>query len=44
MEKTYTGRQLDQISYPMGGFGAGMICLEGNGSLSKLSLPPGLPL
>jgi len=38
MEKIYTNRNLDQISYPMGGIGAGMICLEGNGSISKVSL------
>jgi len=38
MEKAYSGRKLDQVAYPMGGFGTGMICLEGNGSISKVSL------
>lgn len=38
MEKVYEKRQLDQISYPMGGFGTGMICLEGNGAIGKVSL------
>lgn len=38
MEKVYTKRNLDQVAYPMGGIGAGMICLEGNGSISKVSL------
>jgi uncharacterized protein (DUF608 family) len=31
----YTGEYLDQIAFPMGGIGAGMVCLEGNGALSK---------
>jgi len=38
MEKVYTKRQLDQISYPMGGIGAGMICLEGNGAIGSVSV------
>ena len=38
MEKTYSGRQLDRVAYPLGGFGTGMICLEGNGSIGKVSL------
>ena len=38
MEKVYEKRQLDQISYPLGGFGTGMICLEGNGAIGKVSL------
>jgi uncharacterized protein (DUF608 family) len=29
---------LNQIAFPMGGIGAGMICLEGTGALSKFSL------
>jgi uncharacterized protein (DUF608 family) len=29
---------LDHIAFPMGGIGAGMICLEGTGALSKFSL------
>jgi uncharacterized protein (DUF608 family) len=36
--KTYTGRNLDLISYPMGGIGAGMVCLQGTGSLGNVSV------
>jgi len=35
---TYTGRNLDHIMFPMGGIGAGMVCLEGNGSFSGVSI------
>jgi uncharacterized protein (DUF608 family) len=35
---TYEGTRLGQIAFPMGGMGAGMICLEGTGALSKFSL------
>lgn len=34
----YTGERLDHISYPMGGIGAGMICLDGAGALSHVSI------
>ena len=34
----YRGDNLNQIAFPMGGIGAGMICLEGTGALSKFSL------
>jgi uncharacterized protein (DUF608 family) len=34
----YTGEQLGQISFPMGGIGAGMICLDGAGALSQVSI------
>lgn len=34
----WTGEKLDYWAFPMGGIGAGMICLEGRGSLSHLSL------
>ena len=34
----YEGTRLDQIAFPMGGIGAGMICLEGAGALSHVSL------
>jgi hypothetical protein len=34
----YEGDYLDRIAFPMGGMGAGMICLEGTGTLSKFSL------
>jgi len=36
--KTYTGDALNMISYPLGGIGAGMFCLEGSGMLSQFSL------
>ena len=35
---TYTGEQLHHVAFPLGGIGAGMICLEGTGSLSHVSL------
>jgi uncharacterized protein (DUF608 family) len=34
----YGGEHLNQIAFPMGGIGAGMICLEGAGALSHVSL------
>lgn len=34
----YQGENLSQVAFPMGGIGAGMICLEGSGALSKFSL------
>jgi uncharacterized protein (DUF608 family) len=40
--RDYNGRYaeefLNQVAYPMGGIGAGMICLEGTGALSHVSL------
>ena len=36
--QAYTGEHLDRIAFPMGGIGAGMVCLEGGGNLSHLSL------
>jgi uncharacterized protein (DUF608 family) len=36
--KRYTGEALNMISYPLGGIGAGMFCLEGSGMLSQFSL------
>ena len=35
---SYSGSFLDRLAFPMGGIGAGMICLEGNGNLSQFSL------
>ncbi|MCM8816947.1 MAG: non-lysosomal glucosylceramidase [Candidatus Omnitrophica bacterium] len=35
---SYSGKNLDYIAFPMGGIGAGMICIEGNGSFSHISL------
>ncbi len=34
----YRGDCLDQIGFPIGGIGAGMICLEGKGALSHVSI------
>ncbi len=34
----YTGEYLNRVALPMGGIGAGMICLEGTGTLSHLSI------
>ena len=34
----YEGAELAHIAFPLGGLGAGMICLEGTGALSKISL------
>ena len=34
----YAGEYLNQVALPMGGIGAGMICLEGTGALSHVSL------
>ncbi|NLF37909.1 hypothetical protein GX586_00595 [bacterium] len=34
----YTGEQLNYISFPLGGIGAGMVCLEGNGALGSVSV------
>jgi uncharacterized protein (DUF608 family) len=36
--QAYTGEHLNRIAFPMGGIGAGMVCLEGGGSLSQVSL------
>jgi uncharacterized protein (DUF608 family) len=35
---TYEGPRLSRVAFPMGGIGAGMICLEGSGALSHFSL------
>jgi uncharacterized protein (DUF608 family) len=34
----YTGARLNRVAFPLGGMGAGMICLEGTGALSHFSL------
>ncbi len=34
----YSGKNLDFVSFPLGGIGAGMICFDGNGSFSNVSL------
>jgi len=35
---TYEGENLNHVAFPMGGIGAGMICLEGTGTFSHVSL------
>ncbi len=34
----YRGENLNQVAFPLGGIGAGMICLEGVGALSNVSI------
>src|SRR5690242_17694510 len=34
----YSGAHIEHIAFPLGGIGAGMICLEGTGSLSHFSI------
>lgn len=34
----YSGENLDRISFPVGGIGAGMFCMDGTGSISNLSV------
>jgi uncharacterized protein (DUF608 family) len=34
----YSGEYLNRVAFPMGGLGGGMICLEGTGALSHVSL------
>lgn len=34
----YTGDRLSRVAFPMGGLGAGMVCLEGAGALSHVSI------
>ena len=35
---TYAGETLSRVAFPLGGIGAGMICLEGTGALSHVSI------
>ncbi|MFN8580343.1 MAG: hypothetical protein U0163_05105 [Gemmatimonadaceae bacterium] len=34
----YEGARLNRLAFPMGGLGAGMVCLEGTGALSHVSI------
>ncbi|MEW6071711.1 MAG: GH116 family glycosyl hydrolase [Planctomycetota bacterium] len=34
----YAGEHLERIAFPLGGLGAGMICLEGTGAISHVSV------
>lgn len=33
----YTGQYLNRIAFPIGGMGAGMVCMEGTGAISQVS-------
>lgn len=35
---SYTGEHLNRVAFPIGGIGAGMVCLEGSGAVSHVSL------
>ncbi len=35
---SYSGKNLDRVSFPIGGIGAGMFCMDGTGSISHLSV------
>ncbi len=37
-DSEYAGEFLNQVAFPLGGIGAGMVCLEGTGALSHVSL------
>jgi len=37
-DRVFSGPQLDHIAFPLGGIGAGMICMEGTGAFSHLSI------
>ena len=34
----YTGDYLNRVAFPIGGIGAGMVCLEGTGAVSHVSV------
>ena len=34
----YSGNNLDQGGFPLGGIGAGMICMDSTGSISRVSV------
>ena len=35
---SYTGTNLNRVAFPIGGIGAGMVCLEGTGGISHVSV------
>jgi uncharacterized protein (DUF608 family) len=37
-DAVYSGEQLEHVSFPLGGIGAGMVCLEGAGAISGVSV------
>ncbi|HCE43071.1 MAG TPA: hypothetical protein DET40_05955 [Lentisphaeria bacterium] len=38
LEGVYQGENLSYLAFPMGGMGAGMVCLDGNGAFSDISI------
>ena len=38
VDRVFTGPRLDRVAFPLGGIGAGMICMEGTGALSHVSI------
>ena len=36
--EVYRGPYLNRVAFPIGGIGAGMVCLEGTGAISHLSV------
>ncbi|HBC86033.1 MAG TPA: hypothetical protein DCZ94_03675 [Lentisphaeria bacterium] len=38
LDGVYQGENLSYLAFPMGGIGAGMICLDGNGAFSDISI------
>ena len=37
-DRIFKGENLNRVAFPLGGIGAGMVCLEGTGALSHLSV------
>ena len=35
---SYSGERLNRVAFPLGGIGAGMVCLEGTGAISHVSV------
>ncbi len=38
MSKKYSGDYTDRVAFPLGGIGAGMVCIEGRGAISHVSV------
>ena len=37
-QRAFSGPELDQVAFPLGGIGAGSLCLGGSGQIKDLSL------
>jgi hypothetical protein len=37
-DRVFRGPQLDRVAFPLGGIGAGMICMEGTGAFAQVSI------